>query len=149
MARKFKFSLEKLLDVRKHKENEKSIKLSNARYALQEEKQKLNHLQQNKKAFLSQANNKTVANIREITMRHHYMLQLNTKIENQNEQVSDFNKKVEFRKGKLVEAMKDVKAVETLKEHQFDAYQKEANQKIQKQEDEAALRIFQNKKREK
>jgi flagellar export protein FliJ len=82
-------------------------------------------------------------------MRHHYMLQLNTKIENQNEQVSDFNKKVEFRKGKLVEAMKDVKAVETLKEHQFDAYQKEANQKIQKQEDEAALRIFQNKKREK
>lgn len=150
MAKSFNFSLQKVLDVRKHTENQKAIELSKARRALQKEEKKLDQLKKNKEDIMQ---NKDGAGKKEksvdlnlLKVKNDYIVQLNDNIENQIGEVDRNDKIVNIQHEKLIQAARDKKILEKLKERKQEVHKKEANLDQSKKDNEISIRVsMQNK----
>jgi flagellar FliJ protein len=148
MARLFNFSLQKVLDVRQHAEEQKSLDLSKAQKELLEEKRRLSALKEKKEEALETAATEEKVSVTDLRVKKDYLLQINTALHAQHQRVKKSDQKVEKQREKLIEAVKEKKVVETLKEHQLEEYRRMKNLAETKQIDDVALRTSQRAKEE-
>ncbi len=152
MAKSFNFSLQKVLDVRRHKEEQKSIELHKAKQALAQEENKLMHLKTTKQTWLKKKEKrkkkKQQNKLQYLKITTDDIVQLNDRILNQSDRVQKSNEQVNTIHDLLMEAMKDKKIVEKLKERKQEAYKKEIMKQQSKIENEVAIRIAVRNKKE-
>jgi len=85
MARAFRFSLQKVLDVRRHREEQKAIELGKANRTLQTEQNRLEKLNSEKEVHLNESNegsNKR-PNLQTLMINGSYLRQLSEQIDSQ------------------------------------------------------------------
>jgi flagellar FliJ protein len=142
MAKAFKFSLQKVLDVRKHREDQLAIELSKFKAALNMETFKLMQLQDDKEGALQMkdSSDRENLNLNNLIISQSYLEQLNHSIIKQREEIKKKNKQVLSGRQELTEAMKKKKAVEILKERKQEEYKKEIRLIENKIIDEVAVR---------
>ena len=143
MAKAFSFSLQKVLDVRKHSEDQKAIELSKAQKELNEEKTRLQSLREIKEDTLRSKENNEMVSLNDLQVMKGYLSQINDNITRQNQRVKKSDQRVAQRRDILVEAVKDKKMVETLKDRQLEEYRRLKNLSETKAIDEVALRVTQ------
>jgi flagellar FliJ protein len=144
MAKAYNFSLQKVLDVRKHTEDQRSVELSRSRQKLKQEQERLEHLSTQKNSILSKDTynaSEIEVSLNDLKVTNNYIEQLNKDIHLQQDQVNRSNSEVETNRNELMNAMKDKKAVELLKERYTARYNKMKNLEASKNESEVALRI--------
>ncbi len=151
MAKRFRFSLQKVLDLREHKEEQKAIELGKAKAELQKKEQALNRLSEEKERQINEAKwyQSEQPNLNAIRVAGSYVEQLNTAISLTKQQVKEKNKKVEIRRTELLSAVKDKKIVEMLKKKKIEEYKREVLHLERKNEDELAIRMTSRKQQEK
>lgn len=145
MAKGFNFSLQKVLDVRKHTENQRSIELSRAQQEFRKEQERLQSLNENKTKVLNTDHFETTSpveiSLNSLKVTNNYIDQLNRDITRQQDQVSQTGQKVDDNREKLLSAVKDKKVVELLKDRYSEKFRKMKNLEASKNESEIALRI--------
>jgi flagellar FliJ protein len=145
MSKAFNFSLQKVLDVRKHAEDQRSIELNNSQRKLQKDQQKLNQLNNNKQKVLKNDSHKSASpveiSLMEIKVTNQYIEQINNEIVLQKAQIQRSSKKVEKNRKELLDAVKDKKVVELLKDRYSEKYKKMKNLEAAKNENEIAIRL--------
>jgi len=142
MAKAFSFSLQKVLDIRKHREDQKAIELSRKKAALNKEKEKLKQLRSQKNKALDDESTKENSdlNLNTLIVMKEYIEELNSRIKHQNQRVEDKGEQVRKSHKKLVEAMKKKKIVEILKDRKYEEFKKTTNLNETKMIDEIAVR---------
>ena len=121
---KFKFRLEKVLDLRKKKEEERERELAELKKLLAKEEQFLQQLQRESTALrrkiarLQDENDRSL-DIEELLRHSDYLEHLRDKILSQIETVKQVISDVENKRQELVEASKEKKVIEKLKEQQY------------------------------
>ena len=113
MAKAFKFSLQKVLDVRKHREDQLAIELGKHKAALNLETFKLQQLHDNKEDALhiKGITAKENLNLNNLIISQSYLEQLDGNIKTQREEIDERNEQVLLGRRELTEAMKKKKAV--------------------------------------
>ena len=148
MAKSFHFPLQKVLDVRQVTEDRQAISLKNSQMSLNKEKEQLENLAQKKDAQLKvdedEYDNVDDVNLslNELQVTVDYISQLNNRITNQIQVVEKSNGKVEKERDVLIEASKEKKIVEKLRERQLTNYKDNYRKKMMKEESEIALRVI-------
>lgn len=148
MAKSFHFPLQKVLDVRQITEDRQAISLKNSQMSLNKEKEQLENLAQKKDAQLKvdedEYDNVDDVNLslNELQVTVDYISQLNNRITNQIQVVEKSNGKVEKERDDLIEASKEKKIVEKLRERQLTNYKDNYRKKMMKEESEIALRVI-------
>lgn len=148
MAKSFHFPLQKVLDVRQITEDRQAISLKNSQMSLNKEKEQLENLAQKKDAQLKvdedEYDNVDDVNLslNELQVTVDYISQLNNRITNQIQVVEKSNGKVEKERDVLIEASKEKKIVEKLRERQLTNYKDNYRKKVTKEESEIALRVI-------
>jgi len=145
MAKSFHFPLQKVLDVRQITEDRQAISLKNSQMSLNKEKEQLENLAQKKDAQLKVDEYDSVDDVNlslnELRVTVDYISQLNNRITNQIQVVEKSNGKVEKERDDLIEASKEKKIVEKLRERQLTNYKDNYRKKVTKEESEIALRV--------
>lgn len=145
MAKQFQFSLQKVLNIREKIEESRTISLKNSRDILEKERKELKNLETKKNNLLDNHNNTTSSNtsfsLTDFKISTDYALQLTKYIYDQWERVDEANKIVEKNRESLIEAVKNRKVMETLKEKKRAEFLKDYNKKLLKDESEVAIRI--------
>jgi len=145
MSKAFNFSLQKVLDVRKHTEDQHSIELGKSQRKLNKEQQKLTELNQNKQKALENDSLGSASSVEislmELKVTNQYIEQINTEIVKQKSQITKSSKNVEKNREELLDAVKDKKVVELLKDRYSKKYKKIRNLEASKNESEIALRL--------
>jgi flagellar FliJ protein len=150
MAKRFRFSLQKVLDLREHREEQKAIELGKAKAELQKKEQVLNRLKKEKNRQINESKwyQSEQPDLNAIRVAGSYVEQLNTAINQTKQQVNEKNKKVEIRRTELLSAVKDKKIVEMLKKKKIEEYKREVLHQERKNEDELAIRMASRKQQE-
>ena len=150
MAKRFRFSLQKVLDLREHREEQKAIELGKAKAELQKKEQVLNRLKKEKNRQINESKwyQSEQPDLNAIRVAGSYVEQLNTAINQTKQQVNEKNKKVEIRRTELLSAVKDKKIVEMLKKKKIEEYKREVLHQERKNEDELAIRMTSRKQQE-
>ncbi len=145
MAKAFRFSLQKVLEVRRHKENQKAIELGQARHDLFREKDKLIRLEDEKNSFFSTIGNEENGNMKvtALQINESYLTDLNEKIKHQHVSISEKEQVVEDKRQELLQVSKEKKIVEKLKDKQWESHKKDIRRQLTKFEDEVAIRVTQ------
>ncbi len=147
MTKSFKFSLQKILDVRASIEDNKAIDLQKARAETERKKQSLASIHAEKDAIVSpEAVNPRPENtsLQELSNRTAYVEQLTNKIEKQGEAVKKSQAETEARRIAFIKASKEKMVIEKLKDQHLEVYRRKLNQDQVKNESEVASRISQN-----
>ncbi len=142
----FVFKLETLLEIRRRKEEEASILLSQARNRLNEAKQVLTKLCTQQKELWSEFRSKQEAGelvVLEYQMWHRFFAFLKKEIENQQLVVEGLTKEAVAALKELEIALKNRKAVEKLKERRLEEYRLAVQAEEQKILDEIAITRYQ------
>lgn len=139
MAKSFNFPLQKVLDVRKHTEDRKAVELGLAQEVLMKKKDKLDLLRRNKESVLKDV--KLKISLGQLKIKSEYIEQINYMIQNQKTQVKKSNEKVAKKRNYLLEAVKDKKAVEILKDRHIENVRKTRKLAESKIENETAIRM--------
>jgi flagellar FliJ protein len=134
--RKFKFSLDKLLEFRGQKENVIKEQLMLAVKSLNTSRQELVELQHEKET----AFNVTDFNVGKMQLQYHYILGLQQKIKQTELVIVREQQIVDQTRAKLVEAQRDCKVLEKLQDKQYDQYLTDIKHREQKVIDEIANR---------
>jgi len=140
---RFTFPLQKLLNLKKHREDEKAIELAQAQSKLNKEIYQLNIFEDTKKTLFSGDDILSV-NLSEMRSSNEYLIQINNQIEQQKNKIMLAKKEVNEKRAVLIKANQEKKSVELLKESQLKAYKKELNRATQIRDNEVASRIIQN-----
>jgi len=140
----FKFSLQKVLDVRCMIEDAKAIEMKKSQAEILLNKQALSKTQCEKDGII--AKGKAGSEPGRITLqslynRSDYVDQLTSKITDQGDMVEKSEERAEEKRLSLVEASKHKNAIEKLKEHHEEKFRKKLNQDVSKIENEVAARI--------
>jgi len=145
MAKAFNFSLQKVLDLRKHEEDQRSVELTKAQQKLMNEEIRLKKLNQSKEEVLqkdsTESDSEVDISLTELKVTNQYIEQMNEEITLQKDQVKKSNKTVEKNRENLLSAVKNKKVVELLKERYSEKYRKIRNLEATKNESEIALRV--------
>lgn len=139
MAKSFNFPLQKVLDVRKHTEDRKAVELGLAQETLMKKKDKLDLLRKNKESVLKDVRLKI--SLGQLKIKSEYIEQVNYMIQNQKAQVKKSTKNVAKKRDYLLEAVKDKKAVEILKDRHIENVRKTRKLAESKIENETAIRM--------
>lgn len=139
MAKFFNFPLQKVLDVRKHTEDRKAVELGLAQETLMKKKDKLDLLRKNKESVLKDV--KLKISLGQLKIKSDYIEQINNMIQNQKAQVKKSTKNVAKKRDYLLEAVKDKKAVEILKDRHIENVRKTRKLAESKIENETAIRM--------
>lgn len=135
----FKFSLQKLLDIRKDKEEESKRIFKEAQVEKEKVEQKLNSLYENYNKYKQASTNE---NLTSQKIRHIYLNALNSNILETKVELQNKTKKLEEKRIDLKQKQIDRKTVETLKDKKLKEFIREQNQLEQKTNDEFALYGF-------
>ena len=136
----FRFRLQSLLQHRKHHEDDCQKDLARARTALQKEEQALNRFQeriadQQRKMQAKQKDRHTVTEIKNF---QNFLLALEQDIARQQQRVVESQAQFEEKRSNLMEAMKQRKILERLKENERLRYHRNQQKKERSQMDEVA-----------
>lgn len=137
---KFTFSLQKLLDLKQFRENQRAIELGVAQNRLNEEKNKYNNLNERKQDIFKNLPGSTI-DLNEVRSLNDYLLQMSSEIVKQSKKLSQAQNEVEEKRVDLVKANQNKKSVELLKEKHLLKHKKSEHKEAMKIENEIALRI--------
>ncbi len=144
MAKKFKYRFEPMLKVREHKEKERQKELAEAQGQVVEQKGKLTELDKHRVSTFDHQRKKLIGNISvaETLVCSRYLVRLKRDRIAGTEFLRGLEREVEKRRQKLVEAAKERKMYELLKEKQKTRHRKEIEKVEQKDLDEISTNTF-------
>ncbi|RKD34436.1 flagellar export protein FliJ [Thermohalobacter berrensis] len=143
--KKFIFKMNNLLEFKEQIENNKKAHYVQALKKYRTEKQKLDNYIINKKKIINQKN-KVSENSTILDLKHYslFLTHVNKKIEKQKEVVFTYQQELDNRKKELIEASKEKRMLEKLKERHYENYLYEVKKEEDKITDE--LVSFKNSK---
>jgi len=145
MGKSFQFPLQKVLNVRQIIEDRQAVALKKSQASLNREKKQLKDLSEKKHAQIEIDENvctdQVKLSLNGLKVSVDYISQLNDKITSQIEVVKKSNEKMEEKREVLINASKDKKIVEKLRENQLTDYKIINRKNESKEESEIALRV--------
>ena len=139
MAERFKFGLDKVLEIRAEKEEESKRLFTESQRAQKSVEEKLNNL---KDSYDKHKGIKPGEDIVYQKLKRYYLQGLQGGIQSTEKELVEKNKDVEVRRKDLRGKQIERKTVETLKEKKYDAYVKEQDRIEQINIDELALYAY-------
>lgn len=139
MATKFKFSLEKLLEIREEKEEESKRNFTKTQREKQKTEEKLNELKENYDKYNGINKGETLVYQK---IKKNYLFALDKGINETEKELITKSKELEIRRNDLVKKQIDRKTVDILKERQLIEFNKEEDRKEQLFIDELALYAY-------
>ena len=136
MIKKFKFGLEKLLEIRIDKEEESKRKFTKTQREKQETENKLIGLKENYEKYNGIEKGESVVYQK---IKRNYLYALDKGISETEKNLEIKNKELEIRREDLIKKQIDRKTVDILKERKYIEYTKEAERKEQILIDELSL----------
>ncbi|MBU5307840.1 flagellar export protein FliJ [Clostridioides mangenotii] len=139
MDKKFKFKLQKVLDIKIDIEKEAEIQLVQSQTKKKDIEEQLINLEKSYHKYMNmQIDGDRVSQ----KLTRSYITLLDDSIKDTNEKLNKSAKEVETNKHKLIERRIEVKSLEKLKENKYTSYKKEQNLKEQIENDEYAILNF-------
>lgn len=121
--KKFKFKLQILLDEKQKKLEDKQLELSKIQYLLKQQEEVLNSLitkhSDTLKNLEKMLENNEHIDLISIDMHKSFLEKLSFDIQNQHKIIADTTEEVELKKQEVIEAMKETKMLEKLKEKHY------------------------------
>lgn len=142
----YKFTYQKILDIRNIQEELKSTEAASKQRELQEEQEELEKLNELKSSHVNGNDKKTVKSPHELLLNDSYMNQMNQKLDDQKQEVEKKESELKDKKAELLEATKSKKIMDKLKETDYQNFKTEEDRKEQKDLDEIGAKMTKNKK---
>ena len=139
MGEKFKFSLDKLLEIRKEKEEESKRLFNESQTQRRNIEKRLEELNNNYNKYKGISGNEDVVYQK---LKRYYVLGLQKGIKSAKDELVIKNLEVDKRRGELVNKQIERKTVETLREKKYNAFIKEQEKIEQITLDELALYAY-------
>lgn len=139
MSNKFEFSLEKLLEIRKNKEEEGKKLFTASQSELQAEQNKLIQLQNNYDKYNGINNGETILYQK---IKKNYLVAVSKGIVETEKNVEKKSKEVDYRREQLRKRQIERKTVDILREKKYSEFVSEENRKEQIINDEFALYAY-------
>lgn len=139
MSGKFKFSLDKLLDIRRDKEEESKRLFTESQREKRKLEEKIENLQNNYDKYKGISEHEDVVYQK---LKRYYIQGLQKGIKTAQDDLITKNLEVDKRRRELIEKQIERKTVETLKEKKYNAFIKEQERVEQINLDELALYAF-------
>lgn len=139
--KKFNFRLQKVMQVKEEVEKQKMLDLADAKRFVAEEEKRLGHLQSQDEAYRETIERRKTAeriNPMEMDLYYRYLRKLGDEIDLQNGRVQDARDKMEKRRQVLLNASKERKVLEKLREKKYTAFRAEVTKKEQNFIDDVA-----------
>lgn len=135
---KFKFKLESLLNVKSKLEDKAKTEYGKANLRLQEEKDRLEQLLNQKKETMDSFKESVSKSVKpfEVNIFNRFISNIDNQIKNQQKNIDEALNFVEEKRVELVEAMKQRKIFDTLKQNQKEEFNKQIILNEQKMIDE-------------
>ncbi|RMH63564.1 MAG: flagellar export protein FliJ [Calditrichaeota bacterium] len=137
---KFKFNLQRLLEIRKHQENQSALEVHMAETRLMEEQETLARLHDEKQSLLNREKPDSLLQVTLTSMFHDYLRQKNDQIEKQNQRIRQMAREVEKKRRDLQQKVRERKSIELLKEKKYMEFKRQINRQFAAFENEVALR---------
>lgn len=136
--KKFKFKLQILLDEKQKKLEDKQLELSKIQYLLKQQEEVLNSLIEKHKSTLKNLENmldenKNAIDLISIDMHKRFLEKLSLDIQNQHKIIADTTEARDLKKQEVIEAMKETKMLEKLKEKHYKEFLIEFETQSQKE----------------
>ena len=144
----YKFSYQKILDVRQIQEDQKSSEVASAQNELEKEKDELSKLEDEKSSTLKDNGNDS-QNSLDLMRKNSFMNRVNDNIDKQKLKIEEKEETLSNKKNELLEASKSRKIIDKLKESDLKKYNIEQSRKEQNQIDEIGANIALKNKRNK
>lgn len=141
--RPYKFSMEKILNLREDLEKDKMEKMVVIQNELEIQKKVLQQLLDEEDKIKNQG--KVFSNIQDLKQKTLYKSMIKKEIEKQDDVIEDTKKVLDEKRNDLIEAQKDRKIMEKLKEKGFEEYKIQTQLEEQKELDEIAVLKYNNK----
>lgn len=147
--KKFRFRLERILQLKLHKEKDKQKNLAEAAQKVFNQEDKLIGINVNRRDNQEKQRDYLIGNIDRSLMSNfsRYYLRLKTDEMMGTEILKALKLKQEEKRLELVEATKEKKSYEKLKERKKEKHQVETEMLLQKEQDELASQMIEHKKR--
>lgn len=141
---KFRFRLQKVMEVKQHREEEFQRALALTRRALKEEYQILQTLQSEQNNRFREIESSGVGEVRPVEMRLYsaYLADLAKRITGQQTMIEQLREEEERRRSSLLGASKEKKILEELRDRKYVAFRTEMDRSEQVVLDEVAQRGF-------
>ncbi len=146
MSKRLQFPLQKVLDVRRHFENQKALDLNRAQNHLSRVQNQLEQLERSKlqtmqRQYSQNNGDSQFQSLDLVRMRieHGYLQQVNNQIKRQQGEVDHSRKRVDEKRTDLLKATKEKKMMENLKDHAIEQQKKAIRQEENKRADEIAI----------
>ena len=136
----YKFSYQRILDVRKIQEEQKSSEVASAHNELNTELDELSKLEAKKLSVLNDEEHLT-DNTLELMRQNSYVNQVNESIEKQRVRIEKKKKNLNSKQDELLKASKSRKIMDKLKKTDLEKYNIDQNRKEQNQIDEIGANI--------
>jgi flagellar protein FliJ len=143
-VKQFRFRLQKLLQVKTYNKMQKQKEFSQAERIRRMEEAHLAMLQQHLHNEIEalKVQKRDHVDVSRLTRSVHYQQRLITNMATQERVIIDACRKEEIKRGRLIEATKEEKTFEKLKERQQYRYLVELDQLMQKENDEISKNVF-------
>lgn len=139
MAERFKFGLDKLLEIRKEKEEESKRLFTESQREKKKIEEKLEELNQNYNKYKGISPNEDIIYQK---LKRYYIQGVQSGIESSEKDLVIKNQEIDKRRRDLTEKQMERKTVQTLKDKKYEAYVKEQDRVEQINLDELALYAF-------
>tara|TARA_B110000263_G_C14963475_1_gene353701 strand:+ start:103 stop:546 length:444 start_codon:yes stop_codon:yes gene_type:complete len=136
----YKFSYQRILDVRQIQEDQKSSEVASAQNELNNELDELSKLEAKKFSVLNDEEHLT-DNTLELMRQNSYVNQVNENIEKQRVRIEKKERNLNSKQDELLEASKSRKIMDKLKKSDLEKYNIDQNRKEQNQIDEIGANI--------
>lgn len=136
MSQGYKFSLQKLLEIREEKEEESKRNFTESQKAMETTKEQLEKLQNSYEEYKGIKPGEDVIYQK---VKRNYLMALENGIKEKSKELEFRKKDLEFKRNDLKKKQIDRKTVQSLKEKQYAAFIKEQNRIEQLNNDEFAL----------
>ena len=137
---KFKFSYQKLLDIKKKQEDQKSLEVVAAEDVLKKAKVNFEKLKLEKGSILNQKLNKSTSPTT-LMIANSYVYKINNKLEAQKIKINKEETNLDKKRKELFEMTKSRKILDKLKESSFKKFMINETRKDQKEIDEISATI--------
>jgi len=139
LAERFKFGLDKLLEIRKEKEEESKRLFTESQREKKKIEEKLEELNQNYNKYKGISPNEDIIYQK---LKRYYIQGVQSGIESSEKDLVIKNQEIDKRRRDLTEKQMERKTVQTLKDKKYEAYIKEQDRVEQINLDELALYAF-------
>jgi len=140
------FRLQKVLDVREIVEKEKMKALAISMQHLEQEKQRVQELQNEVRVLASRMNDVSCANAHRLSGFHDYLQTLSAMLFERRHAVEALRREVVRKRQELLDAAKERKVMQSLKEKSIATWEAEEHKAEQAAVDELAVRIIHSKR---